>query len=140
MTNINITRTNDKSEITLTDPDTSQSTTIALSTIDIYALIKALDDHLNEDLNRYNLVINAGNIIEDIKIDADHHAGCGENSPYTEEQAAAFEKFLAQDPEDQYEQADDKLRYAVYGSGADINDAICGFIDMAHDETLGLEY
>lgn len=143
MTNINITRTNDKSNITFTDPNTSNSAIVILSTLDIYALIKALDDHLNEDLNHYNFVLNADTIINDIKIDAEYHARCDGNllhSPYSEEQVAAFEKFLAQDPEDQYELADDKLRYAVYNSGADIDDAICGFTDMARDEALGLEY
>lgn len=115
MTDISITRTNDKSTITFTDPYTSQNTTVELNTPDLYALLKEVNTHINEDLQQLSYLLNADDIIDNVKRDAHEPI-------FSNESRAMFTKFLQQNPEDLYKQASDKLNRITCDPDFNIND------------------
>lgn len=133
MIDIDINRTNGMNEITLIEPTTFQSTTIALSTVDLYTLINKVNKYINEELNQFSFLLNADEIIEEVKLNVN------DPSLFSDEEIAKFKAFLAQPLENQYAQAGDKLGYAAYGPGPDIGDLTATINGEVHSELFGLE-
>lgn len=133
MIDIDINRNNGMSEITLTEPTTFQSTTIALGTVDLYTLLNKVNKHINEELNQFSFLLNADDIIEEVKLNVN------DPSLFSDEEIAKFKAFLAQPLKNQYAQAGDKLGYAAYGPGPDIGDLTATINGEVHSELFGLE-
>lgn len=133
MTDISITRNNDKSIITFTDPHTSQTTTVDLDTTDIYALLKKLTAHIDEDLRHFIHVLSTDDIIENAKSNLNE-------SIFSSAEHARFAAFLLQNPEDQHKQASEHLCDAAYGGGPDINDIAAEITGTAYSELFNLDH
>lgn len=133
MIDIDINRTNSMNEITLTEPTTSQSITIALSTTDLYTLLNKVNTYINDELNQFSFLLNADEIIENVKLNIN------DTSLFSDEEIAKFKAFLAQPLERQYEQASDKLGYSAYSPGADIGDLTATVTGNAYCDLFGME-
>lgn len=133
MTDISITRNNDKSTITFTNPHTSQNTTVELDTAGIYALLKKITTHIDEDLGHFIYVLSTDNIIEDAKSNVNE-------SIFSAEERARFAAFLLQNPEDQHKQASEHLCDAAYGGGPDISDITAEITGTAYSELFNLDH